>query len=236
MPDKRNIIIPEWIFFDFGETLFHATDPSPEVFISALFPYIISNPLNITVADAAKYYTELNREIAFVRNPLTEIMNIQFVKCLLDYLKIKLSLDEEETEYIIFKNAVSLIPENNIENLLNFLKQKKIKTAVISNYPLRGKTLEKRLREILPCYEFLFVMTSADYIFRKPSPVIFKTALQKCGTSPQKVMHCGDSFSADVCGARGAGITPVWYTDKEISDTLCVKDWQDFINYLSAIE
>ena len=44
----------------------------------------------------------------------------------------------------------------------------------------------------------------------KPHPRIFQDALAQAGVRPAEAVHVGDSIAADVEGARGAGITPVF--------------------------
>lgn len=43
----------------------------------------------------------------------------------------------------------------------------------------------------------------------KPDPRIFEISLQRIGAEPGDVVYVGDSFEADVVGARGAGIVPI---------------------------
>jgi putative hydrolase of the HAD superfamily len=44
----------------------------------------------------------------------------------------------------------------------------------------------------------------------KPDPRIFETLLQRAGLRPAETAHVGDDQEADVEGARGAGMLPVW--------------------------
>jgi putative hydrolase of the HAD superfamily len=44
----------------------------------------------------------------------------------------------------------------------------------------------------------------------KPDPRIFHQLLQRAGLAPGEVAHVGDDPDADVQGARGAGLEPVW--------------------------
>ena len=53
-------------------------------------------------------------------------------------------------------------------------------------------------------------------MIRKPDPRLFEIALLKAGLTADKVWYCGDSFRADVLGAREAGIFPVWYEDETV--------------------
>ena len=54
-------------------------------------------------------------------------------------------------------------------------------------------------------------MTSSDYMFRKPSKILFDIAIRKSGLSSDEIWYCGDNPHADVEGAHNAGIFPVWY-------------------------
>ena len=59
--------------------------------------------------------------------------------------------------------------------------------------------------------DFDFVISSCDYLFRKPNPHIFEAALARAGVTPDKVWFCGDQFLPDIQGATAAGMTAVWY-------------------------
>ena len=53
------------------------------------------------------------------------------------------------------------------------------------------------------------VIDSAVVGAAKPDPAIFRTALAHAGVDPTEVIHVGDLVSADVVGARSAGIVPI---------------------------
>jgi putative hydrolase of the HAD superfamily len=44
----------------------------------------------------------------------------------------------------------------------------------------------------------------------KPDPRIFRQLIDSAGLDPTRVLHVGDDPEADVDGARGAGLRPVW--------------------------
>lgn len=53
------------------------------------------------------------------------------------------------------------------------------------------------------------VVDSAIAGYAKPDPRIFTHALEVCGARPERTLHVGDIYQADVAGARGAGIHAV---------------------------
>jgi len=53
------------------------------------------------------------------------------------------------------------------------------------------------------------ILTSAEFGARKPSPSIFRRALEMAGVRAAEAVHVGDSLAEDVAGARAAGIEAV---------------------------
>jgi HAD superfamily hydrolase (TIGR01509 family) len=54
------------------------------------------------------------------------------------------------------------------------------------------------------------LVVSEEAGVRKPEPAIFRIALERCGAAPEQAVMVGDSWGADVLGARAAGIRAVW--------------------------
>jgi HAD superfamily hydrolase (TIGR01549 family) len=54
------------------------------------------------------------------------------------------------------------------------------------------------------------VVISEEAGIRKPEPAIFRIALERCRSRPEQAVMVGDSWGADVLGARAAGIRAVW--------------------------
>jgi 2-haloalkanoic acid dehalogenase type II len=50
----------------------------------------------------------------------------------------------------------------------------------------------------------------------KPDPRIFGMLLQRAGLKPAQAAHVGDDQEADVEGARGAGVLPVWLNRSDV--------------------
>jgi len=57
---------------------------------------------------------------------------------------------------------------------------------------------------------FKVMICSRDLGIRKPNPKIFEYVLKELGVAPGEAVHVGDSVEADMEGALGVGITPVW--------------------------
>jgi putative hydrolase of the HAD superfamily len=75
--------------------------------------------------------------------------------------------------------------------------------AVVSN---SDGTVEESLREAGLRDYLDVVIDSAVVGFEKPDPRIFAAALGRCGAKPERTLHVGDIYHADVIGARAAGV------------------------------
>ena len=86
---------------------------------------------------------------------------------------------------------------------LDALTNAGVRLCVISNFVWSAPELIHDL-ELVGHFEKLVI--SARVGFQKPNPGIFQHALEQMAVTPDKAMHVGDSYRADVIGARKAGI------------------------------
>jgi putative hydrolase of the HAD superfamily len=99
-----------------------------------------------------------------------------------------------------------------------------IRLGVISNWVWGGPELLHDL-ELGRHFETLAVSSRVGY--NKPHRGIFEYALGAMGVSAADAVHVGDSYAADVVGARQVGITPV-LIDRRVADPARVRDeYQD---------
>ena len=90
---------------------------------------------------------------------------------------------------------------------LNKWQQQGIELAVVSNFDSRIYAVLKALN--LAEY-FTSVTISTEVGAAKPDSQIFTAALQKHNCIAENVLHIGDSFKADYCGAKAAGLKAIW--------------------------
>jgi putative hydrolase of the HAD superfamily len=86
---------------------------------------------------------------------------------------------------------------------LDALNRAGIRLCVISNFVWGAPELIHDL-ELAAHFEALVI--SARVGFQKPNPGIFRHALEQMHVAPERAMHVGDSYRADVIGARRLGI------------------------------
>jgi putative hydrolase of the HAD superfamily len=89
---------------------------------------------------------------------------------------------------------------------LDALQAAGLRLAVVSNWGWAAPELLQTL-ELARHFEVLSI--SAHVGFQKPHPAIFRHALELLGLGPDEAVHVGDDPTADVDGARRAGIEPI---------------------------
>lgn len=137
----------------------------------------------------------------------------------------------------------------NVDKILSYMNEHGIRSGVISNIGWSGSALSERINRLLPQNKFEFVIASSEYMFCKPSPMLFELALKKAGLDAADVWFCGDNIKADVEGSAAVGIFPVWYEDKVVENPwigqnkgvtsscehLHIHDWCELISVLRDI-
>lgn len=239
---------PKFIFFDYGGTLLQEPNFDKEKGFYAILQYAKSNPYNVTAQDLANFDTMLNNVLGRFSSDKTkyqfEIHNSHCSKLIYEYYDLTFDLSFEELELIFWENASLCIQTPNIENLLNYLKNSRINTAIISNISYSEVNMKKKIQKYLPNNDFKFILNSSEYIFRKPNSIIFEIALKKANILPNEAIFCGNDFYYDVIGAHNANIYPVLYTalsknnqtTEHSFDYLTITDWNELIEFIEKCE
>lgn len=208
---------PKMVMFDYGQTLVNEKFFDGIAGLSAVLKYAVKNKYNLTPQQLFDEYTAANKAIGRF-DPNTrhtfqlEIPNEQFMAYLLESLGIELSIPYSEIGVVFWDAAAPGEATEGMEDFLSFLKEDGIRTGVISNLSYSGRDLKMRINSLLPQNEFEFIISTADYVFRKPNKRIYDLALEKAELESGDVWFVGDQYKCDVLGALNCGMTPVWYT------------------------
>jgi HAD superfamily hydrolase (TIGR01549 family) len=117
--------------------------------------------------------------------------------------------DVDKTAKIVQKewryySGLYLFPE--VQRVLGSLQDRGYTLGIISNISCRLPELLKQLG-IAPYFDF--AIASDVFGVSKPDSRIFEEALRRGNVDASRAIHVGDSYEADVVGARNAGITPI---------------------------
>lgn len=210
-------MLPKLVMFDYGETLAHEAHYSTRQGFAGILPYACENP---TGADADTLYARYRDAYEELRQQGQriglEIPNAARWRWVCDMLDIRFSLPTAELEELFWDAAAPCTPTPGMP----------------------------RLQKTFPEHRFDFVISSADYILRKPDPHIFALGLHRAGCRAEEAWFLGDNLRCDILGAASAGILPVYYAldlgdaYREPQDVdalpahLVIEDWSELIRMM----
>ena len=241
---------PEFIMFDYGQTLIKEGTYDGAAGFDRILRYASANPMGVTGADLQREEDKLNSELGRF-NPssrhkrLTEYPEESINRWLFAKFRVEFpaGTDLRELEPEFWEAANPCEACEGIGELLRFLQSEEIPAGVVSNLSFCGRTLEKRIYSAIPEADFAFVISSCDYLFRKPSPRIFEAALGRAGVPADKVWFCGDQFIPDIQGSAAVGMSPVWYKGHLRYDSECrmtggieIDRWSELIDIIGSLE
>lgn len=238
---------PKMILFDYGQTLVNERAFDGVKGTEAVLRYAVKNKYGKTAQEIQKAANRINRELGRFDPKKRhlfqiEVPNSMFTAYLYASQGVELSIGSEEVDRIFWDAASPGIPTEGIADFLKLLRQKNIRTGVISNISYCGKVVEERIRACLPEHEFEFILATSEYMYRKPNRRIFELALEKAELSAEDVWYIGDQYECDIVGAAGAGLFPVWYqgamdlTWEPKEGVLTVQSWDELQEILEKAE
>ena len=206
---------PAGVIFDFGDTVMGGPfDPLAGDVKLLEFATSVPHPAAREIQLIAD---EINREIDRIRiESMVEFSCQSFQRLLYDKLGIFFSISFEEMEKEFWRAATFYKPLDGIREVLDILAVNDIKAGILSNTSFSGAVLEEDLAKHDLAHRFSFVISSADYGFRKPSWRIFDVAVKKMALPPEDIWFAGDMLDYDIAGAISAGLFPVWYNAKNM--------------------
>ena len=231
---------PKMILFDYGQTLIAEQKFDGVKGTEAVLQYAVRNKYHLSAEQVQARANEINQELKRFDPEQRhlfqiEIPNSMFEPYLYESLGIEIALSNSEIDRIFWDAAAPGVPTEGIKDFLDYLKSKEIRTGVISNIAFAPSVVAERINRLLPENNFEFILTSSNYIFRKPHKRLFDLALEKAGLRPTEVWYIGDQYECDIKGAFHAGLCPVWYTGaidlpyKEDKSILTITAWEELI-------
>jgi putative hydrolase of the HAD superfamily len=195
------------VFFDAGDTLITADPPLREVALTLatqLFPDL-APPLVLSALAAARAF--FSQYYLHYASQEEDRLLADMAQAMRTALREKADVDVDFLPFVKqVRDAIRYRPFPDVLPTLRSLCRWGKTLAVVSNWDPALPTL---LAEVGLAEFFAFILPSAEIGVEKPDGRIFSVALQRLGLEPQEVVHIGDSYEADVVGARAVGITPI---------------------------
>lgn len=200
------------VFFDAGETLLHP-DPSFHQLFSdvckrnghAVEPAVVQD----IQQRLAPHLVELAEETGIDKPSLNPDDSLVFWSHLYRRLLGELGIQDEDLVtdmYTTFSSSSSYRLFDDVIPTLERLTEMDLRLGLISNFE---EWLEEMLVELEVGHLFDVSVISGIEGMEKPDPEIYRRALERSGSDPQRTLHIGDSPKMDVEPAASVGMTAV---------------------------
>ena len=130
--------------------------------------------------------------------------------------------------YLFAANGATLY--DDVVPTLQRFRDAGFKLAIVSNWDTPLDPLTERLG-IAGYFDTIVASHDARVRSEKPDPHIFNYALAAVGVSAAEAVHVGDTYEADIVGARDVGIRPI-LLDRNGTQT---GRWEETIQSLSEL-
>ena len=119
------------------------------------------------------------------------------------------------------KANTKLFPE--AEKVLQALNAQ-YKVALITNTQGQKRVGTHRISQFpeLDQYFQVVIVAGEEGIAPKPDPQPFRICLQQLGIDASEAVYVGDDYRIDICGARQAGLLPIWIKHHRVK-----RNWPD---------
>ncbi|MDE1820825.1 MAG: HAD-IA family hydrolase [Euryarchaeota archaeon] len=195
------------IFFDFGGTLARLGIDPHEVWTTVCDDFSLGVTQEAILAANQEADRRFAGELFSYHGRTREFWRLRDM-WVLEHLGVQDRREEVfEALQRVFEDPTQVHPYPESVRVLEALRSAGYRLGVISNFT----------DHLLPLLEFhglrpFFgsVTYSQEVGVEKPDEQIFRRALERSGSPPEEAVHVGDSWEADVEGARRSGLSPVW--------------------------
>lgn len=202
---------PQGVLFDYGSTLLTQVALDWEAGTARVLE-LAGNPGHVRPEDCLALRKQLDELVWPKRDQVAFEFPVQtYLRVFFERLGIRFNGSLADAEREFWKAFIRLEPEPDLAVALETLQEMGLPLGIVSNSAFSGEVLLEELKGQGLAEPFQFLMSSADYGFRKPHPVLLETAAVKLGLAPEAVWYVGDMLEYDVEGARAAGMKAVWY-------------------------
>lgn len=221
------------VFFDLDHTLWDFETNSANTF-EKIF---IDNDITVNISDFLNYYKPINFEYwRLYRNEKISKEKLRYGRLKDTFNKIKYDItdnliDKLSDDYITVLPMFNTLFEGAFE-ILDYLKCK-YQLHIITNGFKEVQNNKMKNSKIDDYFDK--IITSESVGVKKPNPKIFEHALSLANATKKESIMIGDSWEADIMGAKNFGIQPIYCNfDNQLVDPsiISVDHLLELKNYL----
>ena len=212
---------PEMILFDVGGTLFIDGKCIPRDGLSELRKFAENPDItddNTLLALWDEYMDEVDVGLCSKNGAVLDIPLSAVLKYIIMKSELRINLPMYGIEEIFDRYNSSRAVAEGLTGLLDVIKSKGIRAAVISNNAMSGESLSLSIKSWITSSHFEFCL-------------IFSIAASFAGLKPSDCWYCGDGVRPDVYGALKAGMHPV-LIDRSSDNSLTFRTYEGMGEYM----
>ena len=204
------------IFFDLDDTLIGYAEAERQALVAGCVLASHVNPAIDADALASAIYDAYERRYAYGTPGYADLAHVSVAE-----LRGCLTADALETlgaggDPVLVNTLVDAYEAAERASLLRFpdaaetlqALRPHFRLGLITNGPSRMQRAKLAALALDACFDVIVVDT--EFGHPKPDPRIFAHAANQIGLAPAELLFVGNSLSADIAGACGAGWTSVW--------------------------
>jgi putative hydrolase of the HAD superfamily len=225
----RDYLLVKAILFDLFDTLLLLEDETiyyPQVLIK-LYDSLVNNGIDVPFDDFQKVYFQVRERIY---NEAFKTLKEHYFSYRIFLTLKELGLSFKEKDEVITSATMAFAdelkryvkPDSNVNEVIKKLNTK-YKLGIITNFGI-----PKMVWDLLKRYQlrnfFNPVLISAEAKIRKPSPDLFRRALNILKAEPSHSVFIGDNPEMDIKGAKNVGMKTILIKRKSLGDLDIIPD------------
>lgn len=216
------------VFFDLDHTLWDF-DRNSALTFNKIFEL---NNIQVNILEFLSYYEPINLEYwKLYREEKIEKKALRYGRLNDAFLAMKYQVDENvifklSDDYIAHLTTFNYLFDNTFE-ILDYLNQN-YKLHIITNG--FEEVQHKKLNQSKIIHYFDTITNSEMVGVKKPNPKIFNYALNQANTLIDKSIMIGDSYEADIIGAKSIGMDVIFF---DVNNTIIDTNIKQVNNLLS---
>jgi putative hydrolase of the HAD superfamily len=224
---------PKAVLLDYGGTLVEEAGFDPRAGNSWLLAQASYLASGVTIDAVLERAQRVASEVADRRDRFgIEAPWASLTRLIHDHFGTRFALPMAELERGFWDASVTTYPVAGARDALDMLAAADVPMGVLSNASFSADVIRHDLTKHGLANHLAFVMVTADYVVRKPSPLVLEGAASRLGVAAGEIWAVGDRLDTDVAGARAAGMRSVWLRPPNAPPSslpdLNVSDWADF--------
>jgi len=200
---------PRGLLFDYGGTLVEEVAFDARAGNAALLSHAVQ-PTRASLDEIVERADRISRDVSGRRDLyLIETPWVSLTRLIHDFFGTRFSLPPNELELVFWDASAKTRPMPGARDALKEFRGAGIPMGLVSNSSFAGHVLRHDLAKHELADYLDVIVASAEYVVRKPNPLLFETAASLLGVPCRDIWFVGDRVDTDIVGARAAGMTTV---------------------------